>query len=215
MRRRELLVNGQKFDPNGYDYVDLGLTSGTLWATKNVGASSETDSGLFFQWGDTVGYTISQVGSGAGQKYFGEEDYIFYGGSTTSFTKYNSSDKLITLELEDDAAHVHMGGTWHMPTYEDVVSLVNQCNWTWDYTYHGYRVRNKKDSSKSIFLPSPGYCYHGNFSSSNYTSSYWTNRAYGTGSTLVYVLRTYNNGKSATYTSRQGGHLIRGVINPV
>ena len=45
-----------------YDYVDLGLPSGTLWATKNVGATNETDYGLYFQWGDTQGYTSEQVG---------------------------------------------------------------------------------------------------------------------------------------------------------
>lgn len=61
-----------KYDPtNGHEYVDLGLPSGTLWATCNVGAESENDVGLYFQWGDTQGYTADQVGSGEGQKEFG------------------------------------------------------------------------------------------------------------------------------------------------
>lgn len=42
---------------NGHEYVDLGLPSGTLWATMNVGASSPTDCGTeysdtSFGWGD-------------------------------------------------------------------------------------------------------------------------------------------------------------------
>lgn len=41
---------------NGYGYVDLGLPSGTLWATCNIGASKPSESGLYFQWGDTEGY---------------------------------------------------------------------------------------------------------------------------------------------------------------
>lgn len=45
-----------------YEYVDLGLPSGTLWAKMNVGAKSETDAGLYFAWGETQGYTAEQVG---------------------------------------------------------------------------------------------------------------------------------------------------------
>ena len=44
----------KEFNNNGYDYVDLGLPSGTLWATMNVGASKPSDYGLYFQWGDTI-----------------------------------------------------------------------------------------------------------------------------------------------------------------
>ena len=40
---------------NGYEYVDLGLPSGTLWAACNVGASKPSDDGQYFQWGDTQG----------------------------------------------------------------------------------------------------------------------------------------------------------------
>lgn len=53
-----------------YDYVDLGLPSGTLWATCNVGASKPSEYGLYFQWGDTKGYTKDQVGTGDGKKAF-------------------------------------------------------------------------------------------------------------------------------------------------
>ena len=59
--------------PNGHDYVDLGLPSGTLWATMNVGASKPSDAGLYFQWGDTQGYTADQVGTGDGKKKFSSD----------------------------------------------------------------------------------------------------------------------------------------------
>ena len=58
-----------------HDYVEIG---GIKWATKNVGACTEADYGFYFQWADTQGYTASQVGSGEGQKYFGEDDCIYY-----------------------------------------------------------------------------------------------------------------------------------------
>ena len=39
--------------------VDLGLTSGTKWANMNVGATSETDNGILFVWGDITGTQIT------------------------------------------------------------------------------------------------------------------------------------------------------------
>ena len=52
----------KNINSNGFDYVDLGLPSGTLWATQNVGASKPSDYGLYFQWGDSKGYTKKQLG---------------------------------------------------------------------------------------------------------------------------------------------------------
>ena len=115
-------------DPyNGHAYVDLGLPSGTKWAKMNVGASSEKKAGLYFAWGETTGYTASQVGNGEGQKKFYLTDYKFNpsrDGSTMS--KYNSTDGITTLDLEDDAAHVNWGGDWHMPTKEQYIELLKK-----------------------------------------------------------------------------------------
>lgn len=102
---------------NGHEYVDLGLPSGTLWAKKNVGATSETDSGLYFAWGETQGYTASQVGT---NKNFSWSNYAF--GSSSPFSKYDT-DGLDHLELTDDAASVNMGGEWHMPNRAQMVEL--------------------------------------------------------------------------------------------
>ena len=100
----------KEINNNGYDYVDLGLPSGTLWATCNVGADKPTDFGLYFQWGDTSGYTADQVGK---DKQFNWSDYKWNpSGDGKTFTKYNTTGA--TLELTDDAAHVHMGGSWHI-----------------------------------------------------------------------------------------------------
>ena len=101
---------------NGHDYVDLDLPSGTLWATCNVGANKPSDAGLYFQWGDTQGYTANQIGTGEGKKKFFWFDYKW--GIDPNFTKYTNLGE--ALELEDDAAHVNMGGNWHMPTNEQV-----------------------------------------------------------------------------------------------
>ena len=103
---------------NGHEYVDLGLPSGTLWAKMNVGANSPTDYGLYFAWGETQGYTDAST------KAFTWNDYKFNpSGDGSTFTKYNATDGLKHLELEDDAAHVNMGGEWHMPNIAQCIEL--------------------------------------------------------------------------------------------
>lgn len=89
------------FDANGYDYVDMGEAG--IWATCNIGANKPEEYGLYFAWGETEGYPDT-----SGDKKFTWDDYKF--GTKDNLTKYNSTDNLTTLELEDDAAHVNMGG---------------------------------------------------------------------------------------------------------
>lgn len=106
------------------NYVDLGLPSGLKWAKCNIGASTPEESGLYFQWGDTQGYTAEQVGSEGGQKYFDWSDYKWsVDGSSSNFSKYNASDNKTVLDPEDDAAHVNMGGNWRMPTFDECKEL--------------------------------------------------------------------------------------------
>ena len=107
-----------------YDYVDLGLPSHLKWAKCNIGATNEEETGLYFQWGDTQGYTAEQVGSEKGQKYFDWADYKFsVDGSSSNFSKYNASDSKTVLDTEDDAAHVIMSGSWRMPTENEFIEL--------------------------------------------------------------------------------------------
>ena len=71
--------------------VDLGLPSGKMWAKGNLGADNEEESGLYFQWGDTQGYTKEQIGN---PKQFNWENYKWsVDGSSSNFSKYNSSVK--------------------------------------------------------------------------------------------------------------------------
>ena len=150
-----------KINNNGYEYVDLGLPSGTLWATMNIGASKPSDYGLYFQWGDAKGYTADQVGK---DKEFNWKDYKWYlsGNYATDdiplkFKKYTTpGDK---LELEDDAAHANLGGSWHMPTPKQIEELLeNTTNkWTKLDDVNGVLFISKKDASKSIFVPAAGY----------------------------------------------------------
>lgn len=107
-----------------HEYVDLGLPSHLKWAKCNIGANSEEESGLFFQWGDTQGYTAEQVGDGEGLKAFSWADYKWSAdGFPDNFSKYNDSDRKTVLVTEDDAAHANMGGNWRMPTLDEYKEL--------------------------------------------------------------------------------------------
>ena len=120
---RMTVASEQFVDPyNGHTYVDLGLPSGTQWATMNVGAEKETDVGLYFAWGETQGYTASQVGT---DKEFSWDDYK-YGTSSSNLTKYNATDGKTVLDIEDDAAAANMGGDWHMPNRAQCIELFKE-----------------------------------------------------------------------------------------
>lgn len=151
----------KKINNNGYNYVDLGLPSGTLWATSNVGASEPTESGLYFQWGDTVGYYKDQIGKGEGQKNF-EDDWSDYRwGVSPLFTKYKTPGAL--LRLSDDAARAIMGGYWHIPSPEQIKELADNTKYEWSTKngVNGILFTSKKDDTKSIFIPATGYAQSG------------------------------------------------------
>ena len=151
---------------NGYEYIDLGLPSGTLWATMNVGASKPSGYGLYFQWGDTKGYTKDQVGKDkqfnfADYKWGDYKWYLSYFGRNRNFSKYTTSSA--RLDLEDDAANANLGGDWHMPTPEQIQELIDNTTseWTESDGVVGMTFASKKDSSKSIFIPAAGYAWDG------------------------------------------------------
>ena len=164
---------------NGYSYVDLGLTSGTLWATMNVGATSETDYGSYFQWGETEPHDTGIPYDWANYKYCN--------GSYDTLTKYNTGlngyggtiDNKLTLDLEDDAARVLMGGDWRMPTHALIEELVEETTNEWISNYNGTGVNgrkftSKKDTSKYIFIPASGYPYDSSFSSPGKQGIVWS-----------------------------------------
>ena len=129
--------------PHATDYVDLGLPSGTLWATCNVGADSPEDYGDYFAWGettpkDTYDWSTYQYGDG------------------DTFTKYTGSDGLTTLLPEDDAATANWGPDWHMPTEEEWQELYNNTTITWT-TQNGVSGRLfTAANGNSLFLPAAG-----------------------------------------------------------
>ena len=155
-------------DPaNGHAYVDLGLRSGgnkILFATMNIGASSATEYGDYFAWGETSKrYTSISDGSFVGGT-FESSNAPFYGGSFGIYTKYNDTDNKLTLDAADDVVSVMWGGSWRMPDKADLEFLLNStyCTaaWTADFNSTGVGglvVTGKGDyAGNSIFLPAAG-----------------------------------------------------------
>lgn len=161
-----------------HDYVEIG---GVKWATMNVGAESITDTGLYFQWGDTQGYTASQVGEGEGKKYFYWGDYK-YNSSTDEgivLSKYNSTDSKTVLESSDDAVNAAWGGNWRMPTTAEYQALGEAVNAVWTTNYNNSGVNgivctDKTDSSKVLFFPAAGYCKYGEVNYVGEGGDYWS-----------------------------------------
>lgn len=136
---------------NGYECVDLGLS--VKWATMNVGAESPEQCGCFFAWGET------KVKS----------TYTY----ETYYYKHNNRPN---LSLSNDAAHVHWGGRWRMPTEEDWKELQAYC--TWEFTQqngiYGYKVASMANQN-SIFLPVTGTPYRNTYAGSYiYPGRYWS-----------------------------------------
>ena len=201
---------GKKINANGYEYVDLGLPSGTLWATMNVGASKANDTGFFFQWGDTVGYTADQVGK---DKQFEWSDYKWsIDGSSSNFSKY--TDKGATLELADDAAHVNMGGDWHMPSPTQIQELLDNTTniWTTQDGVNGRLFTSKSDTLKSIFIPAAGIAWDGSLVDSGGGGSVWSSLLSAGSVNNGQNLHFFSGNANLNYDNRSNGLSVRGVV---
>ncbi len=139
------------------EFVDLGLPSGTLWATRNVGADNPEDCGDYFAWGETVPKELYDWKS---YRYGNCIDNWF------AITKYctNSDwclngfvDSLTVLEPADDAATVNWGEGWRMPTKEKWEELYQNTSYTWT-TQNGVDGRLLTGpNGNTIFLPATGF----------------------------------------------------------
>ena len=195
----ELVIQKLEEIKKSYEAVDLGLPSGTLWANKNIGAATEDDAGLYFQWGDIQGYTAEQVGV---DKQFDSDWSDYKWGASSNFTKYTGSDGLTTLESSDDAATQLMGADWRMPTMADFQELISNTDIYFvsstgeeiantynisssDYfkfpkaeTMKGVKFYNKSDHSKYIFVPASGNALDGSVQVAGVFGCLWSSSVY-------------------------------------
>ena len=151
---------------NGHEWVDLGLPSGTLWATCNVGATKPEEEGDFYAWGET---SPKDEYTGNNYKHF---KVTLFG--KIKVLKYFAENK--QLELCDDAAHVNWGKGWRIPTIEEFGELIENCTMVWTKVN---RVKGRLFTSKfngnSIFFPASGWCRYDEIE-----GEYGTQSEYGT-----------------------------------
>lgn len=146
-------VNPMSGFENGHEWVDLGLPSGTKWATMNVGASSPSDYGSYFAWGETSpksSYDFENLKyclDNKGDKYL---KYVTY-------SKFGTIDNKQELDLSDDAAYENWGSGWRLPSLKQQEELREMCKWEWITMgeHNGYNVIGP--NGYSIFLPAAGF----------------------------------------------------------
>lgn len=167
-------VEGGELPYNGYEYVDLGLTSGTLWATRNLGAEGKEDyeAGTAYPTWDE-GYVTRENYSSSSYIYKYTK-YIIQPGAYN----YGTADGLTTLELSDDRANKMWGSTWHMPTKAQIDELRKECTWTTQYKNGSY-VAIATKNNKSVVFPLSTFSDRDGTWREAY---YWSNELTGDGS---------------------------------
>lgn len=188
----------------GYEYVDLGLPSGTLWATMNIDSESIEDLGSQFAWGELTTketFTMSN-----------------YRWTYSTPEKYNLTDGLIELELEDDAANDGWGGGWHIPTKDQFSELINNTTISVEVINGVSGWKFESGNGSYIFLPL-------GTGSSVSSYKYWTSTVSpftsSTSKQSCWALRNTNspsNPSSPTSSlnliERYGAGWVRPVIEP-
>ena len=209
-----------EFVPDGPavpEMVDLGLPSGILWASFNIGATKPEEYGGYYQWAGTKDVTDKSI-------YLNYSNCPYHTGSVeaTGWTKYIPSDKTsywsgsgspdnkTVLGLEDDVAYVMLGGNWRMPTFDEWDKLTESCDWDWTQQndVNGYKVTNNMD--KFIFFPAAGCRRVKDLAEAN-ACRYWSSSLYK--ETPSQVANVYFTEKviTAYYSDRHLGMPIRPV----
>ncbi len=122
---------------NGYDYVDLGLS--VKWATCNIGAKAPCDYGNYYAWGETLP-----------KLSYNKDNSITYGRNMSR----------VASDSTQDAALFNWGGSWRMPTKDEIDELVKKCRWKWG-EYNGIKgIWAIGPNGGKIFFPASG-CKNG------------------------------------------------------
>ncbi|MBR5983658.1 MAG: zinc-ribbon domain-containing protein [Bacteroidales bacterium] len=200
-----------------HEYVDLGLPSGTKWATCNVGANAPEEYGDYFAWGET-----------SPKETYDQNSYKYCNGHMSeTLTKYCNypgcgyngfTDNLTTLEASDDAATVSWGKDWRIPTNEEMTELIDNCSYKWTEQNGIKGLVAIGPNGNSIFFPATGYRYGNDCYGNGDVGEYWTSSIISMASYSAYTHRVYPNGFDMDEgyiddDSRECGRTIRPVIS--
>ena len=187
--------------------VNLGLKSGgkpLYWATRNIGATTETDYGYYFAWGETMfkdSYTTST--------------YLYY-HNYWGYTEYNSNDGRSVLQTGNDAARQFLKDKFRMPTYDEFFELRSLTS-KWETNYQGSGINGWTISGNgnTIFLPATGYREGSTLVLAGSYGYYWSSSLY-TGDTSepssdAWFLKLDSSSLDMTHISRSNGLCVRPV----
>ena len=172
-----------------YDYVDLGLPSGTKWATKNVGACDITDYGNYYMYG-------------MGTKAYDSTD-----------TPYAGTENPLALSA-DTAAQV-LGGEWHTPTLTQFTELINNTTYQWVTDYQGSGINGglftSKNNINSVFFPAAGVIDGEGLKFESSRFYLWSSTPYN--NKYCYYFYGYETNKGVNYVAPNNGFQIRAVAD--
>ena len=193
-----------------HEWVDLGLPSGTLWATCNVGANSPEEYGDYFAWGETEP-----------KDYYDWSNYKWCNGSYTTMTKYCTKSKYgyngfvdnkSELDPEDDAAYVNWGPSWRMPTIEQLHELVENCTVQWKPQNGVMLPLLTGPNGNTLFLPAAGRRWGDSFGGAGSLCYYWSRTLISSDPYRSYYLELSMYGLRWYYSfDRYNGFTVRPV----
>ncbi|MBQ3709358.1 MAG: hypothetical protein II887_01505 [Bacteroidales bacterium] len=205
-----LLLVGCHLSAQTHQYVDLGLPSGTLWATCNVGANKPEDYGNYYAWGETT--TKSD---------YSWKTYKYCKGDGEKLTKYNVNSKygfrrfadgLTTLLPSDDAATANWGSRWCMPTEAQWEELEKYTRATWTTRNGVNGMLFTASNGNSIFLPACGRRMDGELDGAGGAGFYWSSSLNTNYPNDVWIFCFDSYGCSTTYYWRDQGRSVRPVL---
>ncbi len=165
----DIIVSEPDGNIGGHDYVDLGLPSGLLWATTNLGTSYLRSTGHLLAWGEIE------------PRYeFPQETYEYYLGQESTSDGCRDLYKNIGSDIsgtEYDAATYYWGNGWRMPRKSEFDELFEYCDVIWSYENRafGYNFFGPNGNSIFLFIPQYGICVAEDESETGYFEAYyWT-----------------------------------------
>ena len=197
---------------NGHEWVDLGLPSGTLWATCNIGASKPEGYGNYYAWGET-----------STKSTYSEETYKYANGNYDKLTKYCNkshcgnngfSDNLTTLQSGDDPATAAWGSGWYTPDAEQWNELWNNTTNAWT-TQNGVNGRLfTAKNGQTLFLPAASLRWDSELSDLNFVGIrgyYWSRSLYTRNPRYAWACYFHSGCCDILYDIRGYGHSVRPV----
>ncbi len=209
--------------PEEHDWVDLGLPSGTLWATCNIGASNPEEYGDYFAWGETEPKDIYNMDTYMWYIEYQDANGHWHSGYTKycddSYYGYNDFfDGKTELELEDDAAYVNWGPSWRMPSRMQIYELL-YCTWRWTRRNGVYGKQGTGPNGNTIFLPAAGVMTSEGLYNAGSRGHIWSRTLVPDYCWLAYEVgfdsdRMFLTNDNQDATSRSTGNNVRAVRVP-